>query len=66
MTQIDCFMCALQNPTLEHYTSYKFMDLKATVLAIEELQSNAKSSAAANAVREKYRQQKVHPAEIDN
>ncbi|KAL8143895.1 hypothetical protein V2J09_016927 [Rumex salicifolius] len=47
------------NPTLEHYTSYKISDLKTTIVAIEELQLNAKNSAA-NAVREKYRQQKFN------
>ncbi|KVG22456.1 hypothetical protein Ccrd_026524 [Cynara cardunculus var. scolymus] len=30
----------LQNPTLEHYTNYKASDLKATVLALQDLQLN--------------------------
>lgn len=45
------------NPTLEHYTSYKATALKASVLALEDLQSNTKSCSL-NAIREKYRLQK--------
>ncbi|KAJ7958717.1 Cyclin [Quillaja saponaria] len=45
------------NPTLEHYTSYKTSDLKATVLALEDLQLNT-NGCSLNAVREKYKQQK--------
>ncbi|XP_008804857.2 cyclin-A2-1-like [Phoenix dactylifera] len=45
------------NLTLEHYTSYKASDLKATVLALQELQMNSKNCPL-NAIREKYRQQK--------
>ncbi|KAG1334051.1 putative Cyclin-A2-1 [Cocos nucifera] len=45
------------NLTLEHYTSYKASDLKATVLALQELQMNFKNCPL-NAIREKYRQQK--------
>ncbi|CAL9048995.1 unnamed protein product [Musa banksii] len=45
------------NPTLEYYTSYTAMDLKATVFALQELQKNSKSCPL-NAIREKYRQQK--------
>ncbi|XP_072990711.1 cyclin-A2-1-like [Typha latifolia] len=45
------------NLTLEHYTSYKSIDLRVTVLALQELQLNSKSCPL-NAIREKYRQQK--------
>ncbi|THU62566.1 hypothetical protein C4D60_Mb01t06470 [Musa balbisiana] len=45
------------NPTLEYYTSYTAMDLKATIFALQELQKNGKSCPL-NAIREKYRQQK--------
>ncbi|XP_020086962.1 cyclin-A2-1-like [Ananas comosus] len=45
------------NRTLEHYTSYRNMDLKATVLALHELQLNSKNCPL-NSIREKYRQQK--------
>lgn len=48
----------LQNPTLEHYTNYKASELKATVLALEDLQRNT-SGCSLNAIREKYRQRKV-------
>lgn len=50
----------MQNPTLEYYTSYTAMDLKATIFALQELQKNGKSCPL-NAIREKYRQQKVFP-----
>ncbi|XP_038987836.1 cyclin-A2-1-like isoform X2 [Phoenix dactylifera] len=46
------------NPTLEHYTSYKASDLKATVLALQELQMNSKNCPL-NAIREKYSLQKI-------
>ncbi|TYI79276.1 hypothetical protein E1A91_D05G011600v1 [Gossypium mustelinum] len=46
-----------QNPTLEHYTSYKASELKNTVLALEDLQLNT-NGCSLNAIREKYRQQK--------
>ncbi|KAF8393309.1 hypothetical protein HHK36_021550 [Tetracentron sinense] len=45
------------NPTLEHYTSYKASDLKATVLALQDLQLNT-NGCPLNAIRDKYRQHK--------
>lgn len=48
----------MQNPTLEHYTSYNASELKTTVLALEDLQLNTKGCSL-NAIREKYKQQKV-------
>ncbi|KAK8597938.1 hypothetical protein V6N13_095332 [Hibiscus sabdariffa] len=45
------------NPTLEHYTSYKASQLKATVLALEDLQLNT-NGCTLSAIRDKYRQQK--------
>ncbi|GMI97603.1 mitotic-like cyclin 3B from Arabidopsis, CYCLIN A2;2 [Hibiscus trionum] len=45
------------NPTLEHYTGYKASQLKATVLALEDLQLNT-NGCSLNAIRDKYRQQK--------
>ncbi|XP_039164206.1 cyclin-A2-1 isoform X2 [Eucalyptus grandis] len=45
------------NLTLEHYTKYKATELKAAVLALEDLQLNT-SGSTLNAIREKYRQQK--------
>lgn len=48
----------MQNPTLEHYTSYKASELKTIVLALEDLQLNT-NGCSLNAIREKYRQQKV-------
>ncbi|KAK2990914.1 hypothetical protein RJ640_028691, partial [Escallonia rubra] len=46
------------NLTLQHYTSYQASDLKATVVELHELQLNTKGSSL-NAIREKYKQQKV-------
>ncbi|KAK3003967.1 hypothetical protein RJ639_019563 [Escallonia herrerae] len=46
------------NLTLQHYTSYHASDLKATVVELHELQLNTKGSSL-NAIREKYKQQKV-------
>ncbi|XP_050232547.1 cyclin-A2-1-like isoform X2 [Mercurialis annua] len=46
------------NPTLEHYTSYNASELKTTVLALEDLQLNT-NGCPLNAIREKYRQQKL-------
>ncbi|CAL0305702.1 unnamed protein product [Lupinus luteus] len=46
------------NPTLEHYTNYKVSELKPVVLALEDLQRTTKGCPL-NAVREKYKQQKV-------
>ncbi|KAF8400732.1 hypothetical protein HHK36_014032 [Tetracentron sinense] len=46
------------NPTLEHYTTYKASDMKATVLALQDLQLNT-HGCSLNSIREKYRQQKV-------
>ncbi|XP_058074664.1 cyclin-A2-4 isoform X2 [Magnolia sinica] len=43
--------------TLEHYTQYKAVDLKDTVLAMQDLRLNSKASPH-NAIREKYGQQK--------
>lgn len=48
----------MQNPTLEHYTSYNASELKTTILALEDLQLNT-NGCSLNAIREKYRQQKV-------
>ncbi|XP_020243903.1 cyclin-A2-1-like isoform X2 [Asparagus officinalis] len=45
------------NSTLEHYTSYKASELKAAVLAMQELQLNT-NNCPLNAIREKYRQSK--------
>ncbi|OUZ99665.1 Cyclin [Macleaya cordata] len=45
------------NSTLEHYTSYKTSDLKAAVIALQDLQLNT-NSCPLNAIREKYKQQK--------
>ncbi|KAK9141562.1 hypothetical protein Syun_010962 [Stephania yunnanensis] len=45
------------NSTLEYYTRYKALDLKATVLALQDLQLNT-SGCTLNAIREKYKQQK--------
>ncbi|KAJ9555682.1 hypothetical protein OSB04_010296 [Centaurea solstitialis] len=42
------------NPTLEHYTNYKASDLKATILALQDLQLN--DAAPLRAIRQKYRQ----------
>jgi len=48
----------LQNPTLQHYASYKASDLKATVLALQDLQLNT-DDCPLTAIRTKYRQDKV-------
>ncbi|KAL0723567.1 hypothetical protein Bca4012_038166 [Brassica carinata] len=45
------------NPTLEHYTTYKASDLKASVHALQDLQRNTKGCPL-SAVRMKYRQEK--------
>ncbi|KAJ4834891.1 Cyclin-A2-3, partial [Turnera subulata] len=45
------------NSTLEHYTSYVTSDLKAAVLALQDLQLNA-NGCPLNAIRMKYRQEK--------
>ncbi|KAJ0256707.1 Cyclin-A2-3 [Hirschfeldia incana] len=45
------------NPTLEHYTTYKASDLKACVLALQELQLNTKGCPL-NSIRMKYKQDK--------
>lgn len=45
------------NPTLEHYTRYKALELKTTVLLLQDLQINT-SGSTLNAIREKYRQPK--------
>jgi len=47
-----------QNPTLEHYTTYKASDLKASVHALQDLQLNTKGCSL-NSIRMKYRQDKV-------
>ncbi|CAI0444584.1 unnamed protein product [Linum tenue] len=47
------------NPTLEHYTNYRAPELRSTVLALEDLQLNI-SRCPLNAIREKYRLQKVN------
>ncbi|KAF3779416.1 Cyclin-A2-4 [Nymphaea thermarum] len=50
------------NPTLEHYTNYKALELKTVVLEIHRIQMDAKEDATTNlslkAIREKYSQQK--------
>ncbi|KAF3779424.1 hypothetical protein EJ110_NYTH41158 [Nymphaea thermarum] len=50
------------NPTLEHYTYYKALELKTVVLEIHHIQMDAKEDATTNlslkAIREKYSQQK--------
>ena len=48
----------MQNETLEHYTSYKSSDVQLCVCALWELQHNT-INCPLNAVREKYRNQKV-------
>ncbi|XP_077225298.1 cyclin-A2-4-like [Tasmannia lanceolata] len=45
------------NLTLEHYTTYKALDLKATVIEMQDLQMNSKGCPL-HAIREKYRQHK--------
>ncbi|KAL6578528.1 hypothetical protein OROMI_008744 [Orobanche minor] len=45
------------NPTLEHYTRYKTSELISIVLALQELQENAKGCVH-KAIREKYKQSK--------
>ncbi|CAH9127294.1 unnamed protein product [Cuscuta epithymum] len=42
------------NPTLEHYTRYKALELKTTVSALQDLQQNTKGSSL-NAIHEKYK-----------
>ncbi|KAK2425355.1 cyclin a2-1 [Trifolium repens] len=46
------------NPTLEHYASYKAPDLKATVLALQDLQLN-NNDCPLTAIRMKYSQDKL-------
>jgi hypothetical protein len=63
ITQISHFpplimVIRIQNGTLEHYTSYRSADIQACVYALRELQHNA-SNCPLNAIREKYRQEKV-------
>lgn len=45
------------NPTLEHYTRYKALELKTSVLALQDLQLNTKGCTL-NAIHEKYKQPK--------
>ncbi|KAJ6406306.1 hypothetical protein OIU84_009933 [Salix udensis] len=45
------------NSTLEHYSRYTALELKTTVLALENLQLNT-NGCCLNAIRDKYRQQK--------
>ncbi|XP_027331498.1 cyclin-A2-2-like [Abrus precatorius] len=45
------------NSTMEHYTNYKVLELKTTVLALADLQLNTKGCCL-NAIHEKYKQQK--------
>ncbi|XP_010497255.1 PREDICTED: cyclin-A2-3 isoform X2 [Camelina sativa] len=45
------------NPTLEHYTTYKAADLKASVHALQNLQLNT-NGCPLSAIRMKYRQEK--------
>ncbi|KAB1204537.1 Cyclin-A2-1 [Morella rubra] len=51
------------NPTLECYTSYNASELKTTVLALEDLQLNT-NGCSLNAIRQKYRQQKICPCNL--
>ncbi|XP_077211719.1 cyclin-A2-1-like isoform X2 [Tasmannia lanceolata] len=46
-----------KNSTLEHYTTYKVLDLKATVIQMHNLQANS-NCCPLNGIREKYRQDK--------
>ncbi|CAK9168457.1 unnamed protein product [Ilex paraguariensis] len=46
------------NPTLQYYTSHEASELKVTVLALQGLQLNI-NGCSLNAIREKYKQQKV-------
>ncbi|CAF1702599.1 hypothetical protein Bca4012_003276 [Brassica carinata] len=45
------------NPTLEHYTTFKASDLKASVHALQDLQLNIKGCSLAS-IRMKYKQEK--------
>ncbi|CAH8252434.1 unnamed protein product [Arabidopsis lyrata] len=51
------------NPTLEHYTTYKASDLKASVHALQDLQLNTKGCPL-TAIRMKYRQEKFKSVAI--
>ncbi|KAF3496687.1 hypothetical protein DY000_02057610 [Brassica cretica] len=59
LTLIDCrFLKFLpSNLTLEHYTTYKASELKASVHALQDLQLNTKGCPL-SAIRMKYRQEK--------
>ncbi|XP_071717861.1 cyclin-A2-2-like [Rutidosis leptorrhynchoides] len=46
------------NPTLEHYTTYKVSDLKATVLAMQDMQLNSSTARFDQAIRQKYMKEK--------
>ena len=54
---------SLQNPTLEHYTSYKSSNIRMCVCALQELQHNT-NNCPLKSIREKYGQQKVHNHEF--
>jgi len=58
MAEEDASVYFFQNSTLEHYTRYTASELKTTVLALEDLQLNT-NGCCLNAIRDKYRQQKV-------
>jgi cyclin A len=58
ISEEDASVYSFQNSTLEHYTSYTASELKTTVLALEDLQLNT-DGCCLNAIRDKYRQQKV-------
>jgi cyclin A len=58
MAEEDASVYFFQNSTLEHYTRYTAAELKTTVLALEDLQLNT-NGCCLNAIRDKYRQQKV-------
>lgn len=49
------YICIWQNATLEHCATYKASDLRATVLALQDLQFNRSGYA----IRSKYSQSKV-------
>jgi hypothetical protein len=54
---------SLQNPTLEHYTSYKSSNIRMCVCALQELQHNT-NNCPLKSIREKYGQPKVQNHEF--
>ncbi|KAL0836601.1 hypothetical protein Bca101_088490 [Brassica carinata] len=53
------------NPTLEHYTTLKASDLKASVHALQDLQLNTKGCTLAS-IRMKYKQEKIEMLQDSN